>query len=227
MEITAPVTLTGVDIVGCPTLESSNIIIRRSRITANASCGGNALTISQPQDGGALITGILLEDVEVDGANQVTYGVSGSGYTLLRSYVHGASSDIFVIDDAPTVIGFNAILAPESGTSTTGVHTMGSSHIVVRGNAILTGTSSESAVYMSNQWAPLDDVLFFGNLIDGGGWALRGGADVAPTPTQNRFVGNCWGRTASYGPVTSYDGTGSGNTWIDNAFVDNDAPITP
>jgi hypothetical protein len=229
--------LDGLDIAGCVRVLANDVTVRRSRV----ACRDYYLikTVDPPQH----YTGLLVEDVELDGQGALngSTGIAFDSYTARRVDAHALSSLAFklgshtVIEDS-YVHGFTCgrqdgvasnDLLHQAGIGTNGDAT----DMVVRHNTIDLGPAGAACqsggIANYHDFGTFDRMVIEQNSIDtAGGYCLKAGVrqDGQPYPdsTGVRVTGNVFGRKyaagcGSYGPVSNW-ATGPGNVWSGNTW---------
>jgi hypothetical protein len=126
-------------------------------------------------------TGTVIRDVEIDLQGNVdAKAMAFSGYTASRVWVHGgadcahAGADV-VIEDSFCDL---AKLPVGSDAHIDGFQSDGGRHIVFRHNTIRNPNAQTSAILLSTNTAPIDDVVIDQNLMSGGGYTAYCGTDA-------------------------------------------------
>jgi Right handed beta helix region len=226
----------GLDVAGCLTVSASNVTVRRSRFHSASFCGSNLVAVIAPA------TGVLLEDVEVDGelSNPKYAAVSGGGgYTCRRCDVHGAGQGFNVWGSAPVVIEDSFVhdlyVREDLGSHNEDVITNGfSAGLTLRHNRLENGYGQTAAISLFADFAAVQKITVDDNLLAGGGYTIYGGS-TCPKPycrqtsgivvTGNRFSRQFFSKGGQYGPVADFDAAAPGNLWSDNAWSDTAEPV--
>lgn len=234
--------LDGLQIAGCVRVFADDVTLRRSRV----ACRDYYLikTVDPPRH----YTGLLVEDVELDGLGTLngSTGIAFDSYTARRVDAHGLSSLAFklgshtVVEDS-YVHGFACgrqdgvagnDLLHQAGIGTNGDAT----DMVVRHNTIDLGPAGAACqsggIANYHDFGSFDRMVIENNSIDAaGGYCLKAGVhqDGRPYPdsTGVRVTGNVFGRKyaagcGSYGPVSNW-AAGPGNVWSGNTWGDGAA----
>jgi hypothetical protein len=236
---TPGVVIDGADIGTCLEIAADNVTIRRSRIRTNQRCSLAIIAIrSRPN--GEFHSGLLLEDVELDGrADSGPVGndaaISGSGMTVRRANIHGVRHGIHLSGSQPTVVQSSWVhdLAPRDGNNT--IHSSGSSNSLIEGNALENSFDTNGVIAFFGDDASNTNHRMVGNLLNGGSFSFYGGdyeGKPYPQATEMVFVRNCFGRRffangGFYGPVTAFNAAGPGNVWSENLWHDSREPVNP
>lgn len=193
----------GLDIDGCVDVRADDVTIRRSRITCR-----RPTTAVRLFDGHS---GLLVEDVEIDGTGVVSTAVGFAGYALLRVDIHS-------VIDGPRLGSGTAIqdsyvhgLTRVQDSHNDAVQITGGSGIVIRHNTLSavaesTGDLLNAAVMIGSQSAPVRDVLIEGNYLDGGNYTVNFHPDLVAEGIVLRD--NVFGPHHRYGPVARGDAPG-------------------
>ncbi|MFI0356752.1 hypothetical protein [Actinomadura sp. 9N407] len=211
-------------------VDADNVTIRNTRLVGAGQWG-----IIQREGR----SGLRVENSEIsgDGRTKVQYGIVNHGgmLTARRLHVHtvsnGINTDHGLIEDSvirnlkefPSdhVTAVQSNSGPASGLK-----------LVVRNNVLLNPVSQTSALSIYQDFGRAHDVTVTGNLLGGGGYALYGGKGKFGTPTNIKIMRNVFSREhfkkgGSFGPVTAFDPSGSGNVWKDNVWAETGKPVLP
>ena len=225
LDVTEPGTvIEGLDVSGCITIQADDVIIRNTRVRGTCPQG----TIST---GYGEHSGILIEDVEVDGLRQdaFTAGIGGSGFTCRRCDVHDVGQGINMGRDVLVEDSYVHDLHYADDSHNAAVSSNGGGGYVVRGNRLeippSPGASAALALY--GDFAAIEDVLVEGNRFDGGSYCVYGGSvDGKPFPHGRaiRFLDNVFGDTfhedcGVHGPYIAFDHAAPGNEWRGNRLA--------
>lgn len=232
------------DVHGNINVRANNVTIRRSRVVH-----GQVFNSRRINNGGVVTetqyTGLVLEDVELDGrpfTTKVTAyraPIGGNAYTARRVDVHHWGDGFIARNDVVIEDSYVHDLISEGDAATTGSHNYaaggnGGHHVVIRHNRLECGADNCSAtVPFYGDFEPLDDVLVQNNLMNGGQYCIMGGSIPAkpfPVAQHMRFLDNRLGRTfftscGHYGPATYFDPAGTGNQWANNVWDDTGVVI--
>ncbi|MBJ6763777.1 hypothetical protein JGU66_23645 [Myxococcaceae bacterium JPH2] len=220
-----------VEVTGCIQVQANDVIIRRTRIIANERCG--------IYTGFGEYTGLLIEDVEVDGSQAPSDGqvlVGSSGYTCRRCNLHhgrtgfGLSSNVVVED---SYVHDAQSLSPETHKSAASGH--GGGNVVLRHNRMeCVANACSSAVSLYGNFAPIDNVLIEGNqLATTGSYCTYGGSlsnKPFPQGSNVRYLDNHFMTTyhpdcGIYGTVAGFEEDVRGNLWQGNVWDDSAEPV--
>lgn len=201
--------VSGLDIKGCVDVEAPNVVIKNSRIT-----GGCTNIVNNGS------TGLLVQDVEIVGTSADSQGIGWSDYTAIRVNIHGTGDGARA--NGNTVIRDSYIhgLVEANGSHNDGVQVTEGSNIRIVHNAIENPNGQTSAVMVGADQGPVSNVTVSNNLLNGGGYALYGGAGGGSIKgivvTGNQFGTLFWKTCGFYGPTDAVDDpniTYSGNVW--------------
>jgi hypothetical protein len=229
--------LDGLDISGCVRVFADDVTLRRSRV----ACKDYYLikTVDPPRHH----TGLLVEDVELDGLGGLagSTGIAFDSYTARRVDVHGLSSLAFKLGSHTTVEDsyvHDFVCGRQDGVATNdllhqaGIGTNGdATDMVVRHNTIdldRDGAACQSGgIANYHDFGTFDRMVIEHNSIDtAGGYCLKAGVHQDGQPYRDstgvRVTGNVFGRKyaagcGSYGPVSNW-AAGPGNVWSGNTW---------
>jgi hypothetical protein len=228
--VTDGTVIDGADITRCLEIAADRVTIRRSRIRANQLCTTNNALLAVSSPGGASAR-VVLEDLELDGLSLTGRGVSGTGFEARRLDVHGVAVGFLLLGDSTAVR--DSYVHDLAGTTGAAVACDSATSVVLQHNDLQNRNTSDAAVFLTSNSAPIHDVLLQGNRFAGGGWVIYGGFDPQksyPNATGIQFSSNCFSRMffldgGYFGPVTAFDAKGTGNIWRDNHWEDTGAII--
>jgi hypothetical protein len=219
---------------GCIVGHANNVTIRRTRVRG-APCDHT----HQIDIGYGTYSGLVIEDVEIDGLNANAFGagIGNNNFLCRRCNIHhvgqGASigSNVTIVDSWIHDLAYS----PDNGGSHNEpiVALGGASNVTLKNNnleidASHRGASASLALY--NAYGPLNNFTVEGNVFNGGSYCLYAGYTHGANPVTNmRFVNNRFGRAefarcGRYGPLTGYR-SGGGNVWSGNVWDDTGAPV--
>jgi hypothetical protein len=205
-------------VTGTVTVQAPNVTIRRSRIAP-----GTQTYWAVRQLPGA--TNLMIEDSEIAGGKAQS-GISqqASGLTVRRVSIHDAEKGIDARDSV--TVQDSWLYNVGSGLSDQG----GVSAITIAHNVITGTRGGEAAIALYNNAGPVSAVVIDDNLLAGGNYTLypgtgNGSHDIRVT--RNHFSRSVSPHGGSYGPVETWNGKQSGNTWTANVWDDTNAPVNP
>lgn len=211
------------DIDGCVTVRAADVVIRASRITCPSSDGRGAVPVRTR----AGAHGLLVEDVEIDGRGKASVAVCCTDYTLRRVEIHSVVDGPRLSDRTAVVESWVHSLARVQGSHNDTLQTTGGRSIVVRGNSLQawqprSGDPMNAVFMVGSETAPaVADLLFEGNLLNGGNYTVNVRKDTAASNIV--FRRNVFGRDCRYGAVTGLVG---GVTWdVTNVWEDDGTPV--
>jgi hypothetical protein len=222
-------------IVNCDlAIKAQDVVIKRSRINGEINSGEGTKA------------SFRVEDSEViNGARAACQCIGSDNFTVLRTEIKGGNRGIYcrlncTVQDS--WIHGSALLATQHASairverySTITHNTMQCDWTALTDSEI--GCSADMTGYPD--FAPIThntitNNLFMANPV-GTGYCAYGGATAGkqfsndPTnATYIKFVGNVWqrgsdGKCGTYGPITSFDASRTGNEWSNNKFDDGTA----
>jgi hypothetical protein len=201
------------DIHGCLSIRADRVTVKRSRIR----CAGDYVVRTADD-----VTGVVLQDVEIDGTGSAaTIAIGVTGYTLRRADVHGVGDGPRMGDNTVVEDSWIHGLVEGGGSHNDGIQSTGGHHLVIRGNRIENPKRQTSCILIGADLGDISDVLVTGNLLNGGNYTVYAGADPGHTASNIRVTGNRFGRDAVYGPASVKPGI----VWEDNVWHDNGKPV--
>ena len=214
---------------GCIEVLASNVTIRRTLVRGGVCGADHSIDIGY---GGAKYRGILIEDVEIDGARIQARGaaIGNSGFTCRRCNIHGTARGVQMSSDVVVQDSYIHGLYGTPVSENAPIQTNGGDHFVIRHNNLVMDDmpGGTSALALFGEFGAIDDVLVERNLFNGGTYCVYAANDPTkphPVATRARFVGNAFGRSLHrkcglYGPVTAWSSKGRGNVWSGNYWLD-------
>lgn len=209
------------DIRGTLIIQNDNVIVRRTKVTADPT-ENNPIGI-RVMDGHR---GIVIQDCEIDmGDRPGATGIGYAGFTVQRCNIHGAMKGI-QIGDHVTALD-NWVHDPYTGGTahSEDVAIYGTDvpvASVVRHNTLANPLQQTAVVFMKTDQGLINGVTIDDNLLDGGNYtiyAVVGYWDHKTPPTNISITNNVFTRNFVYG-TQNCDGTVS---WTGNLFT-NGAP---
>jgi hypothetical protein len=226
-------------LTGGLTITGNNVTIKRCRIRATSGVGSGE--IINPSGS----TGLLIQDCEIDGQalNGHTTAVGFSNFTLRRCNIHdvgeGANMDSNVVVDACYIHDlYGSTTSHNNCLITNG----GSNFTIVRNTLDAaygpfsppsgappgdgSGYGISSALSLFGDFAAVSTVQVIGNLFaSGGSYMTYAGSEAGkPFPLGDHIVylDNAFSVKESgyFGPVTGWDASGVGNSWVGNYWLD-------
>jgi hypothetical protein len=238
--ITTPgAVIDSLDIAACVDIQASNVTIKRSRIHSG-NCGLGT-TVVRMEDN---VSGVLIEDTEIDGLNAdaSNYGImGGGGYTCLRCNIHGVGNGFNVWGSHPVTIQDSYIhdlyIRDDLGTHNEDMYIGGfAAGLTVRHNTLENWDSQTGTITLFGDFSPVQNVTIDSNLLNGGGYALYGGSgDGKPysaqtkniVVTNNHFGRKFYAQCGYWGPVAYYSTSAPGNRWSGNVWDGTTTPVNP
>ena len=223
----------GLEVFGCIRVRANNVTIRNTRVHGPGCDNRNLISV-----GYGTYSGLLIEDVEIDGHNRDSFGaaIGAAGYTCRRCNIHGVGQGANMTGDVVVEDSYIHDIYYADGSHNEALISGGGSNIVVRGNNLegtpTPGTSSTISLY--GDFSQIRDVLVENNLFNGGGYCVYAGSVSSkpyPVAENTRFLNNVFGSKFDatcgwYGPVTAYQ-SGNGNAWSGNVWQDSGLPVNP
>lgn len=228
--ITTPGTvIEGKLIEQCISIKASNVTIKKSKLVASCRTGN----ISTGLDG--KYNNILIEDVEIDGKNDLyNYLIGHTGFTCNRCNLHGGFSGAH--PRSGSAITNSYIHDPATGGSSAGRHVSGigfhgGDGLVIRHNRVeCEGDGCSAALSLYGNFEQVANVLVEDNYFSGGGYCTYGGSlSSKPYPVGKniRYIKNAFAKTGvgsfpkcgRFGPVAGFE-PGNGNKWVGNYSFD-------
>lgn len=200
----------GKDIRGCVLVKAANVTIRRSKVTCTGAYGISSFP--DEYTGG----GLLIEDVEVDCANNQTTAIGYYGLTARRLNVHSCENG-FDIDYGVTVVD-SYIHDMYEGTSghSDGIQLAGGADIVIRHNTIFIPGGTSAIISHPTDNA---NVTIEANLLGGGAYSLYCPSEHSLNfrVIDNRFSTRFAAKGGGYGPWDECQKVAElrGNVWDD------------
>jgi hypothetical protein len=201
------------DVRGCITVNASNVIIRKSKV----SCGGPSVIWNNG-------TNLLVEDTEiVCGGTPGTTALTPANYTARRVNAYKCENILWA--DGNATIEDSYIHDPIPYDPTTDPHTDsvqlpgGASNVTIRHNRIYGGyigggNFGNSAITMGGGTS---NIIVDNNILAGGGYTLycnQGGRSATDSYTNNRFSRIYISTVGGFGPWTDCDDENtSGNVY--------------
>lgn len=205
--------LDGLDIDGCVQVRADDVVLRRSRIRCDERYAIRLYDVS----------GLVVEDVEIDGAGVVGVAVCCGGYTLRRVNIHDVVDGPRLGDQVVITDSIVHRLERAEGSHNDTLQSTGGSGVVVRSNTLLawrpdTNDPFNASLQLGSEQAErLAGVVVEGNYMNGGNYTVNVRPDTEATHVVLR--NNLFGRDHRYGATRALpDGVlwGGGNVYVDN-----------
>ncbi len=229
----------GVWLDGCIAVRANNVTIKRSLIRSQGGCqGGNgqasasAVNSGNSAANGQGITGLVIQDTEVDGMNPSfdSAGIGASDYRCTRCNVHGFHKNFWLLNNAAIVDSYSHDLASpnpscihaetvnaDSATNVSVVH----SFLKASGaDGCVTG-----ALMNGGSWGPGSNVTIDRNYLEGTAGADAVGACGA---TQISYTNNAFSNNNGYSGtlfIYGFNKSGAGNVWSGNFIPETGAAM--
>jgi hypothetical protein len=212
--------LSGLDITGCVEVKARNVTITKSRITCDSA------TYAVRVDDGA--TGLVLEDVEIDGSGKTSTAVCCGNYTIRRANIHNTIDGPRLGTNTTIVDSWIHDLARGPGSHNDAMQTTGGQNIVVRHNRLDAYNAStkdpfNAAIMVGSTNTPeVRNLLFEDNYCNGGNYTIGVRPDLKAVDVV--FRNNVFGRDHRFGVVARWRHPGI--TWEDsNVYGDTGKPV--
>lgn len=206
--------LENLHITGSVKVEANDVTIRNSLIDATTS--------RYPVQVMGEVTGLVIEDSEIDGNGTGTIAILKKNYTLRRVDIHS-------VMDGPRIEGANVLIEDSwihdltrvEGGHHDAIQIRQGSNIRITGNTLVpykasTGDPMNAAIQIGSLMGPMTDLVVAGNYLDGGNYTINGGSSWV---TKATYRNNRFGRNYRYGVKTNL---GGGSTWeSSNVFDDS------
>ncbi|MBF9131906.1 hypothetical protein I0C86_23500 [Plantactinospora sp. S1510] len=207
--------VSGLDIIGSVNVYAKNVVLRSSRIT----CTGPGFAIRTFDSA----TGLLIEDVEINGDGETDAAVGHADYTLRRVNIHDVINGLSLGTRTTVVDSWIHDLAQADGAHNDCLQTSGADDIVVRHNRLdayqaTTGSPMNSCLSIqATADQTVRSLLFEDNYCNGGNYTISLRPDLAAVNLV--FRRNTFGRDYRYGVIArpNLPGItwGKSNVWFD------------
>lgn len=213
--------ISGLDIDGCVDIEASDVTIQQTRITCDRE--HSAVRIG---DGA---TGLLMEDVEIDGQGVTSVTICCGNYTLRRADIHDTI-------DGPR-LGSNSVIEDSwihhlrrtADSHNDALQTTGAVNILVRHNRLDaynpdSGDPFNAALMIGSTTGPeVRDLIFEDNYCNGGNFTIGIRDDLNASGIV--FRRNLFGRDFRYGVVANWGLSGISWDLASNVYADTGEPV--
>lgn len=230
----------GLDVATRIRIQHSNVTVRDCRVRADGPDGVYPIHVRKHPATGVVPTNVLIEHVEIAGQPGVglgppaVYSAQGN-WTLRHADIHDVGSGPRLASNCTVEHSWmHSTPTTDPTEHKSGVGCNGGAHNVVRNNVIeCDATGCSGALVLYGDFAPIDDVLVEGNLLNttGSYTVYAGSVSSKPFPDGSniRFIGNRFGRKfhptgGRHGPVASWE-PGRGNEWSGNVWDDTGEPV--
>ncbi|MDT0166885.1 hypothetical protein Q9R32_15125 [Actinotalea sp. AC32] len=190
----------GLDVDGCVVVDADDVTIRNTRITCTDAPGGRAVVMDGKH------TGLVIEDVEIDGGGRTEIGIDLTDAVIRRVDVHHVNDGIrmganLVIEDS-----WIHTMTRQGDLHPDAIQGISAKNVVIRGNTLdprntRTGDLGNAAIMLGSETGTKtsEDVVIEGNHLDGGNYTIN----ISSSITAEGFVvrDNVFGPNARYGPV--------------------------
>lgn len=231
---------------GCMYVNADNITIKNVKIIGTSTCDGSYILL------GFFRTGIIIEDVEIDGQGFLADGsaIGFAGYTCRRCHIHNTVRP-FHLNHGMIVDSYTHNLVGVDTTHTQAILKNGGNETptFIRHNNLRCDASQScsSAVSFYNEGYAVVNVTLENNLLNGGGYCLYGGEGNDPNvkvPRNVRIINNRFGedifarnslngdgsRSAgcgTYGPLAYWLPGRVGSEFTGNVWHNDNSPFNP
>lgn len=212
------------DVTGCIFVRANNVTIKNTRI--RGACWNGAI-----DTGFGEYSGILVQDVEIDGQNapgvEDQVGIGYSGYTCRRCNIHHIGNGARMATDVVIEDSWIHDIYTANGSHNSAIGSNGGWNFVVRHNNLDCATTDgcSGPLVMYGDFDPISNALIENNLFNGGGVCTHGGSTEGkayPQASNVRYLNNRF-RTDLY-PECGYWGVraswnyNNGNVWTGNVW---------
>ena len=232
---TAGTTITGAEITSPLTISANNVTIEDSDIdVANQSAG--AIRI------GSGTTGALVEYDSIHGTSATS---AGNLQAAVYNTNYSDDANAVTVDHVDFYDGQRILHGPGTLTNSfcldnvavSGAHYEciyeGGGSVTINHNTLLTAFGQTAAIFVSTDFAALDNVSITDNLLAGGGYVIYGDATnehnygiTSEAVTGNRFSRIYYADSGQYGPEDG-EYMPSNATWSGNVWDDTGQPVSP
>lgn len=209
------------DIDGCVVVDADDVTIRRTRITCTDAPGGRAVVMDGKH------TGLLIEDVEVDGGGTTEIGIDLNEAVIRRANIHSVNDGIRMGADLVIEDSWIHTMTRQGDLHPDAIQGISARDVVIRRNTLdprnaKTGDLGNAAIMLGSETGPKISrgVVIEDNHLDGGNYTIN----ISAAITAKDFVvrGNVFGPNARYGPVLTRTDVPVGEG---NVMAETDEPI--
>lgn len=216
--------LEGLDISGSLSIEANNVVIRKCRIKASATASSSSYPIKVADSS---ITGLVIEDCEIDGNGRTSVVVATKNFTLRRCNVHGGND--LVRADGNVTIEDSWLHHPYrvAGSHNDAVQMLSGGNVMLRNNNIDIAVDNDplNACFIISASSAINEVTIEGNYLNGGNYTLYLGANDKGIPVTNVKVrNNKFGRDHRYGAIAAIADS-AGFDRATNVYSDDGKPV--
>ncbi|MBX9244515.1 right-handed parallel beta-helix repeat-containing protein [Actinotalea ferrariae] len=190
----------GLDIDGCVVVAADDVTIRKSRIRCTDSPKKRAVVMDGEH------SGLLIEDVEIDGGGTTDIGVDVSRVVLRRLDIHHVNDGVRMGSDIVLEDSWIHDLSRIGGLHPDAVQGISAQDVVIRNNTLdprdpETGDNGNAAIMLGSETGTRlsRGVLIEGNFLDGGNVSLNVSGSINAQDVVIRH--NRFGTASQYGPV--------------------------
>lgn len=172
------------------------------------------------------------------GTNRLMVGIKdiygdSTGTQVLRSDIWHTSTGV-QIDSGLVQDNYIHDMGYKAGDHLNGTTSNGGTTLLtLRHNTVLNQFAQTDAISLFEDFGVQANRIIDNNLLAGGGYTLYAGQNpggltaTGITVTNNRFSRLFYPQGGSYGPVTAWNPTGTGNTWTGNTWDDTNTTLNP
>ncbi len=231
---TAGQVISDLKVTGSIQVNASNVTIENSEITSNSSTGGVRI--------GPGVSGVVVKNDTIHGTDD---SASGNLQAAVYNTNYSDSTNAVTVDHVDFYDGQRILHGPGTlensfcldTVAVSGAHYEcvyeGGGGVVINHNTLLVGFTQTAAVFISTDFAALQDAQITNNLLAGGGYAIYGDATNehnygirSETITGNHFSRLYYGNGGYYG-VCDDQYLPSAATWSGNVWDDTGAIVSP
>jgi len=173
--ITTPGTvIDSLNVEGCVVVAASNVTIRRTRIHCTQSPYQRAVVMSGVQ------TGLVLEDVEIDGGGLTDIGVDTSRTVIRRANIHDVNDGVRMGNSITIEDSWIHSMTRMGTLHPDAIQGISAQDVIIRGNALdprnsVTGDFANSAIQLGSETGTMlsRNVLIENNYVTGGNCTIN------------------------------------------------------
>ncbi|HWZ65231.1 MAG TPA: hypothetical protein VNX65_00355, partial [Patescibacteria group bacterium] len=234
--ITATNTVIDSKIVTCDLdIQATNVIIKNSSLKGQVALRSNLA--------GATQWSFTIQDSEVDGGTPQLPAVSGINITVLRTNIHGGAASVHCDELASSHCDIQdswlhgQYMPTGANWHLSAFSLKGGYNVTLRHNTLICEAQWNNVggctadIDLIPDFAPVSHVLVDNNFLGaslGEGYCAYGGDGLSkPYPHADHvvFQNNVFARGSnklcgSYGPITNFNSSGTGNQWVHNTWED-------
>jgi hypothetical protein len=168
-------------------------------------------------------TGLVIDHVTLVGGGATSEGIGWSDFTVTNANISNVGDGIRANGNVVVRDSYIHGLVSSGGSHNDGIQVTDGSNVTIEHNAIENANDQTSAIMLGADQGSISNILVQNNLLNGGGFALYGGAQPPSgnTISNIRLLDNVFGKLfyancGRYGPITATNDsriTVSGNVW--------------